>query len=222
MSANQALKLCAHPCRSLWCILIIVGLWSTAFGVPEDYLPPIYQTLELPCPEGLWLVTSAQDWKELSDKALLPRDLWSTIDELSAGRVHPASGLTSLCLVVGILLRSVEVQKMNTADEDANHFVREALNYWQESHSMRFPFNHATNYIVFPAVAYIYLSYEVNTTEMMEHFLGFRFDELRVDLRKGRLIEAAPHACHALVPWTTQRRNRTSMVYIPCGKLAQC
>jgi len=182
-------------------------------------MPSIYQILELPCSEAMWLATSAHDWKELSKASVKPSTLWVTIDELSTGCAYPANGLASLCLVVGILLRSYEIRKISDGYGDSNQHVRQALNYWQGSHCTRLSFNHATNFIVFPAAAYLYLSYELDTTQMMKFFLSLQFDELRLTLRRGKLVKGAQHACRALVPWATRRRNRTSMVYIPCGKL---
>lgn len=201
----------------MWCLFVVVGLWSVAFIPFTSCQPVSFCNLELPCPESLWLVASAQEWEAMSATPPSPRTLQSVLDDLFQDEAYTSNGLGALCLLVGILLRSQQLFRVSRSVDD--QLLQRGLNQWRRGYDATDVGNATTNFIALPAAAYLSMSFKVDATAMMDSFNRCRFEEMRQTLRNGNLRQAGLRACQAFVPWATMRKNRTSMTFIPCGTL---
>ncbi|OAL28311.1 hypothetical protein AYO22_03017 [Fonsecaea multimorphosa] len=202
--------------RSLLCVLVMTGLWSTAYGPIQNSAAPFFDQIELPCAEILWTSTSAEQWKGLSRTARPPEKLREVVLRLLNGSNYACSGLASLSIVVSLLVYMDELRIGASGDLSGfrAHLVT-AINRWDESHSQDRRENNSINFIAFPAAAYLRVFLEVNIRSAMAAFLKHDFCAMRDFLRDGDLKKAGVEALSGLVPWASCHKNQISMVAIP-------
>jgi len=208
--------------RTLLCVLVMVGLWSAAYGPIRGATKHFYNYIPLPCPEVLWSATSAEQWKGLSAAfPNRPPRLQETIDQLVAGEATRCSGLSSLCLIVGLLLYADDLRgNSSMSPEELGGYLQLAVRRWAQSHDSDRRENTSANYIAYPAASYLEISFQVDIRAAMAQFIRYDFASMRAGLRQGHLRVAAMEGLSALVPWAACHKNQISMVSIPCGRAA--
>jgi hypothetical protein len=104
-----------------------------------------------------------------------------------------------------------------SADELTSH-AGKALDNWALTHDKHQHENSTSNFISYPAAAYLRMSLYTDIENAMRAFLQKDFTAMREVLRRSDdLVEASRHAIDGLVPWTVSHRNQISMVSVPCG-----
>lgn len=199
-------------------ILVMVGLWSTAFGNLLEASATSFNNAELPSSEVAWTAASAELWKGLNAKPRnpAPRFFQAEVEALLNGTSKPCNGFSTLILIVGLLLYADEMRHSLTIAE-LKALVNPAIDHWGEVHHRGKRENLDVNFISIPSAAYLRLSFEVDIRAAMPLFLAKNFSSMRLLLREGDLFTAAEHAIDALVPWAVSHKNRISMVSLPCA-----
>jgi len=201
------------------CVLIMVGLWSTVYGLPRSTPPYDIDSIELPCSEELWTSKSAQQWRALSPKFRTRPRLQERLDALLAGKTHPCAGFPALCLIAGLLIYADELRNSSaTSAEDLNESVKQAAHAWAAGYCPDWKENLSATVLALTTANYLRMSLVTNLRAAMACFVRRDFDSMREKLREGNLRDAGHEALMGLRHWLTCANPRMNMTLLPSGK----
>jgi len=205
--------------RTLLCILVVIGLWSAAYGPIPAVTHYSLGRIDLPCPDVLWSASSPEQWKALSNTIEKPPCWQDTVESLLSDVSHQSSGLSSLCLLVGLLLYTDELREGSSMSSNEIHdHIKEALDNWQRQHHSETPEGGIIYTIAQPAAVFLRISFLIDIRGAMACFLRQDLHGMRSLLRKGDLRNATREALSLLSPLCTSPYTQVSMVAIPCGE----